>query len=392
MWRLHLKNKKPLLPNESFMKESQKIMYPHSEVKVRLLKLYLEKYLNILSLSKFVGNVHVYDLFCGEGIYENGGKGSPIITLEAIKNLFEQAQKTGTSTSKFLCRFNDIDKEKVNKVKSYVEQNGLDIPQIVTIKYSTDDYKQLVKEVAEEVDQFKKRKGFVFIDPYGYKEIRVNDIRNLLENGNTEVLLFLPTQFMFRFEKKATPESLKEFIDELMPHEKWPKSETGISFIEQLTEAFRKELGESYFVDSFIITRDKNQFFCLFFFTSHIYGFDRMLHVKWEIDEEEGRGWQFEEAPSLFSQTEKRPNTEKFERRLTDFLRIRRTNAEVYEFTLHCGHLPSHANQILIKLQNAGNLESLNADNKPGRKNAFYLNYQAYRDEPKKIYLRKKIK
>lgn len=372
------------------MKESQKVMYPHSGIKVRLLKLYLEKYLNILSLSKYVGNIHVYDLFCGEGIYENGGKGSPIVTLESIKSLFDQAQANGTATSKFFCRFNDIDEEKVKKVKSFVEQNGLHIPQITTVKYSTDDYKQLVKEVAAEVDQFKKRKGFVFIDPYGYKEIRVNDIRRLLENGNTEVLLFLPTQFMFRFEKKSTPESLKEFINELMPHEKWPKSETGIEFIEQLTEAFRNELGGNYFVDSFIITRDKNQFFCLFFFTSHIYGFDRMLHAKWEIDEEEGRGWQFEEAPSLFSQSEKKPNTERFERQLSDFLKMKRTNAEVYEFTLHCGHLPTHANQILIKFQKSGNLECLTPEDKPARKGAFYLNYQTYRDDPAKIYLKKK--
>ena len=48
-------------------------MYEHSEVKVRLLKLYLERYLNILTHSPFFTDIYVYDLFCGEGMYEEGG-------------------------------------------------------------------------------------------------------------------------------------------------------------------------------------------------------------------------------------------------------------------------------------------------------------------------------
>lgn len=70
------------------MKASQQTMMEHSEVKIRLLETYLKKYLQILSLSPFTSDIYLYDLFSGEGIYENGGKGSPIIFLETIKNTY----------------------------------------------------------------------------------------------------------------------------------------------------------------------------------------------------------------------------------------------------------------------------------------------------------------
>jgi three-Cys-motif partner protein len=369
------------------MKESQQTMMQHSEVKIRLLKLYLERYLNVLSVSQFFGDIYLYDLFCGEGIYENNGKGSPIVILETIKNTYFANKAKGAKTDKFICHFNDIESWKIQKLKTEVSNRKLHYSEIGEVNYSEDDYREKLSEVASKINGFKKEKAFVFIDPYGYKEIKVSDIKSLLKSGKSEVLLFLPTQFMFRFEKQGTPECLVDFISELMPVEQWPASETGIDFIENLTEAFRKTLGE-HFVDSFIITRDKNQFFCLFFFTSHIYGFDRMLDAKWTIDEEEGRGWQYESENTLFNQTEKKANTYKFERKLIDFLKTEKTNSQLYQFTLHNGHLPSHTNEILIKLQDEGKLTALKNDGTKARKSSFYINYKDYKNEPSKIKLK----
>lgn len=45
-------------------------------------------------------------------------------------------------------------------------------------------------------------KSFYFIDPYGYKEIKAKHILSLLDcNRKSEVLLWLPIQFMYRFSK-----------------------------------------------------------------------------------------------------------------------------------------------------------------------------------------------
>src|SRR5690606_32371005 len=218
--------------------------------------------------------------------------------------------------------FNDKDPKMIEALEVNVAHSKLHYSQMGTIDYERKDYKDLCPVVVSMLKGLpKKEKAFVFIDPYGYKDVRFSEIRDLLANKNSEVLLFLPTHFMFRFNEKGTPESLYQFIEDIVPRDHWPKSETGLEFVENLKLAFQSKLGESFFVDTFLISRDKNQFFCLFFFTSHIYGFDRMVDAKWEIDEEDGRGWKYKaEVDNLFSQASKGPNTSKFEQNLRKYL------------------------------------------------------------------------
>lgn len=366
------------------MKDSQKYLFEHSEVKVKLLSLYMERYLNILLLAKYINKVILFDLFCGEGIYEDGGKGSPIILLEAINNLPNDKMLQ----NEFDIYLNDIKPYKINNLKYEINERGLKSDKINMLVFSTNDYQKMLPFVVSKFFGFKKTRGFVFIDPYGYKEIRFSHIRELLKPGTTEVLLFLPTQFMFRFEDKGTPQSLIDFISELIPKTEWPKSNTGIEFIERLKEAFKVRLGSDKFVDTFIITRDKNQFFCLFFFTSHIYGFDRMLDAKWQIDDEEGRGWKYNDGQDLFSEIQRSPNTYKLEKSLREFLKNNnRTNAEVYEFTLHQGFLPQHTVELLKNFQNSGILELKAKDGMKNKKGAFYINYPNYNKNPDRINL-----
>ena len=112
-----------------------------------------------------------------------------------------------------------------------------------------------------------------------------------------------------------------------------------------------------------------------------------MLDAKWKIDEEEGRGWSYQQENTLFSHIDKRADTYKFEQKLKEFLKTARTNGELYEFTLHNGHLPMHTNEILTKLQNEGYLYSVKTDGTPGRKSSFYINYKDFRSDPLKIKL-----
>ena len=60
------------------------------------------------------------------------------------------------------------------------------------------------------------------------------------------------------------------------------------------------KLGNNIFVDSFVIKRELNQFYCLFFFTSNTLGYLKMLEAKWKIDKEDGRGWQGLQTNDLF--------------------------------------------------------------------------------------------
>ncbi|MBL7846732.1 MAG: three-Cys-motif partner protein TcmP [Cyclobacteriaceae bacterium] len=351
----------------------------HSAVKVRLLGIYLKRYLNIISNDGYTEKIWIHDLFCGEGIYENGGEGSPLVILREVKDLHFTGVARDKKGPLIDCHFNDLEGEKVKKVEASIKVKSLYYPRFGGLRFTTNDYKQEVKELIDTLPKLKKQKAFIFIDPYDYKSIKANDIKDLLASGKAEVLLFLPTQFMYRFHANGTPEALKDFIEELTEYKNWRENDSPWSFIDQLKEAFRAFLGSRFFVDTFTIQKDSNTVFCLFFFSSHIKGFEKMLEAKWEIDTEQGKGWHFSgNNPTLFFDQK----TNGFQDMLKAFLTTKaRTNGEVYEFTLRSGFLPKHANEILHNWQQTGLLKVNGRNSEKVRKRSFYLGYQYYKDD-----------
>lgn len=365
-------------------KDVKRNLLDHSEVKVRLLGEYLKRYLNIIANDKYTQRIKIYDLFCGEGEYENGGEGSPLVMLRAVKDIhFSNASKRNVIP--FIdCHFNDINAQKVEKVKNVIQKKSLYYPKFGSIEFTTNDYKKEVNDLIETFQKIRNQKAFIFIDPYEYKHIKATDIESLLKRGNSEVLLFLPTQFMYRFASNGTPEALKDFIEELTEYEKWKRTDSVWKFIDQLREAFRNFLGNKFFVDTFTIQKDPSTVYCLFFFSSHIKGFEKMLEAKWEIDTEQGKGWNYSgNIPSLFHEQKTNPLEEK----LKDFLGgTVKSSGEVYEFTLRSGFLPKHTNEIFYNWQHIGKLEVKSKSIEKVRKGAFYIHYNYFKNEPEKVH------
>lgn len=169
-------------------KDSQTSLYEHSEAKVKLYGKYLSIYLNVLARSS-IENIHLFDLFCGEGIYKDGGKGSPIVALECIKNHYFSNNKTCPN---LFITFNDseeseieIGKPKIERVKEFA--SNIFCPSNVKIGYSIIDYNKLILKVIERTAKLKgNERALIFVDPWGYKEIDPEDIKKLMQNGKTE--------------------------------------------------------------------------------------------------------------------------------------------------------------------------------------------------------------
>ncbi len=347
----------------------------HSEAKVELLGKYLKRYLNIISNDGFTENINIYDLFCGQGQYENEGEGSPLITLREIKKTFYSViDKKAIKKPKINCHFNDIDSSKIGILKKAIIDKSLHYPNIGELVFTTNDYKSEVQKLSSIFQNFKNERGFVFIDPYGYKDVKAEHIEQLMNcNKKSEVLLWLPVQFMYRFTENGTPEALQSFIQELGLVEHLENVKNIWKYIETIKIGFQNYLGNNYFVDNFSLQKDENYVVCLYFFTSHIRGFEKMLEAKWEIDSEQGRGWKYSgNGPTLFSEQK----TNDLEDKLKDFLKQgKRFNYDVYEFTLRQGYLPKHTNEILTNWQNNNILEVKLANNEKARKKAFYIKY-----------------
>lgn len=172
----------------------------HSKAKVTLYGLYLEKYLNILSRVSSVEKIFIFDLMCGEGIYENGEKGSPIIALDKIVEQYA----FNNSCPNISVWFNDLGESKIEPGISKIARverfkNQIKLPQNVEVKCTQEDYAAVFPKAIAKIENTNRAKGLFFVDPYSYKIIKPDDIKTMLKSGKTEVLLWLPTNFMYRF-------------------------------------------------------------------------------------------------------------------------------------------------------------------------------------------------
>ncbi len=361
-------------------------MLDHSKAKIELLKKYLEKYLNIISNDGYTQKIQVYDLFCGEGVYENKGEGSPIAILNILKDLHFVNKAKNVKSPQVDLFFNDLDESKISKLKSIINEKKLHYPEFGKIYFRSKSYNDIIDPLSKHLSTFKNEKAFIFIDPYGYKEIRTSDLKKLLQTKKSEVLLFLPTQFMYRFDEKGRPQALIEILEELVDLKKWELNNSVYHFIEQFKEALKGFLGDDFFVDTFTIKKDEATVFCLYFISSHIRGFEKMLETKWQIDEDEGKGWTYTKSRSLFAQMK----TNLLEEELIKLIKTgnKIDNRNVYEQTLRLGYLPKHAVEVLSSLQEDNRLDVLSDNGEKIRKGAFYVSYENYKNNPSKVHFK----
>lgn len=349
------------------LRDSQKDMLEHSAKKVELLKHYLSEYLPVIGNDRYTDAIHCFDLFCGEGVYPNGGEGSPLIFAHLLKGWAAKC-----AGKKFLFHFNDKEETKVANVKKHIAALS-PFPPNLTIYDTVLTFDQILQLVRHKITDLGKEKAFLFIDPYGYKDIKPQIIRDLIKGGKAEVLLFLPTQQMFRFSNKGTPEALSDFLETLHGGHSFPVCQSIYEYVTYIVRGFRQFMPDSY-VDSFTIRKDAHTAFCLFFFTSNLKGAEKMLEAKWKLDDQQGAGWSYEASfahDSLFRGADTHPLQKLIESRLHSGPQ---SNAAIYEVTLRAGYLPKHAVQVLSQMQKDRRTRVTPEGTRAG---AFYLNYAA---------------
>ncbi len=364
-------------------KKSAKLnLLPHSEAKVKLYGEYLSIYLNVLSRVSYIHRIYLFDLLCGEGKYENGGEGSPLIALQSIKEHYFANNKACPNMEIW---FNDNEDSEIEPGIAKIERverlsKDYFIPNNVRLRFFREDFNLILNRALAEIGRAPNAKGLFFIDPYGYKNIEPNLIKRIMANRNSEVILFLPISFMYRFANSALKGSfpgsdpLADFLIELFKGTSIPIFRSAYDFIDKLKVRFEDYLAtESVYIDTFIIERDPTNIYCLFFFTCNIRGLEKMLEAKWTLDSERGRGYSTKQGIMLLTEAELRgyPN------KLQGFLKSDplKTNKQVYEFGLKHGFLPKHTADIFRRWQREGHLEVISVDGKKVRKNAFYIAY-----------------
>lgn len=384
--------------------KSQNTMMAHSRAKVDFYAKYLERYLPIMSLTPYVNTIYIYDVFCGRGVYENGGEGSPVCALKAIV----EAKKKFPSDTKFILRLNDYNLNNIDSVKQYIAQEVPDYKNYCDVNFSSVDAESLLGNIATWLKNTRDdERNLLFIDPYGYKTIHKDTLEKLMSNRKTEIILFLPVSFMHRFKDYAfDPDAsesvapLRKFTEDFFPegHRMRNRDEemNVHEYIDNLKEAF--SYNGKYYTASYQIEREKGKFFALFFMTSNLLGFEKILEVKWKLDEEDGNGFVLAKASpyvqtslfeDVFAEEKRQQHSKKLRKCIEEFLQIPHNNGEMYEFAMRKGYTKAHASAVLKQLQGEKRLDVV--DIKTGmqvRKGSFYVNYEGV-NTPKVKYILK---
>ncbi len=383
--------------------DAQKVMLPHSQAKLDFYKDYLKRYIPILRLAKFTTSINIFDVFCGTGIYENGAKGSPILAFEAIKESSNNSLTLNTNLTPINLFINDLETNKIQQVKDYLQK---EVKNICKIEFQNKDAVEFLSDINQKINtQTSKDRNLILIDPYGYKNIKKEYIEKLILNKkNTEIILFLPISQIYRFTDKVLNDedhnvkSLQDFIQSFFPDQSHPIYNNQLSDEKGLIEYIRKALtfNDKFFSTSYFIQRDnKNHFYALFFITPSIYGLEKILEVKWALNEDHGEGFeQPKQMQSLFSDQEKenakQEQYRKLEQILLNYISTNRTvnNIQIYELTLRNMYLKKHANEILRNLQNDDKIIVIDSQtNINARKNAFYLGYDYFKQKSIKVLI-----
>lgn len=375
---------------------SKDVMLAHSKAKVEYYQKYLACYLSIMSVAKKIDEVNVFDVFCGRGVYADGELGSPIRSVQTAR----EVRRNHPSNKFFNFYFNDVEEAYVRRVKSYIDENIPDNKDFCHITYLNAPAELLFEKIGRFLANTSfSTKNFLFVDPYGYKDINRHTIQRLMCNQNTEMLLFLPISFMHRFTHYAFNVDanngalrLREFIEQFFPADHKVRSEEPMDvkeYIEALVDAF--SFGGRYYTTSYFIERDSRNYFALFAICNNLLGLEKAVETKWKLDEQDGKGFHLPDAdtePDLFSELfmeeNRQEHYEELKALLISFLMGRkggRSNGEMYEFVLRHGYLPKHANAVLRQLQDNNLINvKLFGTGKEARKHSFYINYNDSKD------------
>lgn len=151
-----------------------------SVYKDKILGNYLKPYFQKMSISS---NSTIYiDGFAGKGVFDDGSKGSPLIVKDILVNI----QNSSTNKKKKIFPA-FIENKYANELESNLNDKNF--------KVFNSDYKTKVNEILHK--NINKYNIFLYVDPFGIKDIDFNIFKLLASNNKSSELLLNLNSFGF---------------------------------------------------------------------------------------------------------------------------------------------------------------------------------------------------
>lgn len=158
-----------------------KIQKEKSKVKTYIVTEFFKAYFPIINSAFSKKEIWYIDLFCGPGQYEDGSKSTPIVLLDIVEQFGNNDIR-----EKLHIIFNDRDSNYVERLKAHVFAH----PVLPKLKHEP----VITNLRASDVDLSAYTNGnnpvFSFVDPWGYKDVTVSQVWNLVKNIGSDCVLF----------------------------------------------------------------------------------------------------------------------------------------------------------------------------------------------------------
>ena len=302
----------------------------------------------------------IADLFCGSG--KNGDKdGSPLVLINKAKYILS----SHNFNNKYVqILFNDQDENHIRNLKDELKkmkiENNIKIKPIINKKFEN-----LLPQIIKQYENINVPK-FFFLDPFTYSDVKITHLKQLMELAHTEVLLFLPLFYSYRFANDlGMPENHKTrlFIEEF--------TTKGISNYKDV-DAFMDSVREKLLIElSLEFVRpvlldgggSKNT---LFLFTKHREGMLLMNKIATKMTDDGSRvDVKNPNQLLLFKKEEFSKKYTNYKKKLENLLMIEHlTNKEIVLITIREGFLPKQGKKVLENIYRQNKIKVYNKSGK----------------------------
>lgn len=239
-------------------------MEQHTRQKVAIYDAYLKRYLKIV--SKSYSQVNLYDPCAGKGMYGDCA-GSAVTACNNIRS-----HGTYAPTNGFHLYLNEPDEENrtnLSEVCSYPFVECID----------NQDANRFITMCCHQEHSGHK---LWFIDPYGYTQVGKASITNIMDQSSSEVLLFIPLTFIYRFlngdlenDNKLKP--VAHFLkDYSIAHAEAQSCSSPPEFADLISRKMQKLYGYSWHATM----QEGGNCYSLVFISKHHYGLEKFLEAR----------------------------------------------------------------------------------------------------------------
>ena len=248
-----------------------------TKAKLEILSHYLGAWFGILATKEFP-HVYYVDGFCGPGEYSTGEQGSPVI---AARMASSTAQKYPGFKASLI--FVDEDPNAIQHLKT-IQAVKKQHPN-VAIDVKVGKFSDQIASVVDELNHHPNSPTFSFIDPFGFGDSPFDQLKKLMHNDRSEIMINFWCGYMNRFKEHPDP-AVTDKIRNMVGRDDLEGIIKASDSIDAFCSAFDANLQTVGRYTLKFMMRDEGNIRdnCFFFCGRQSRGFEKIKEAMWKVD------------------------------------------------------------------------------------------------------------